>query len=517
MSYLKRLLEVVDIVNRNVTKLEDKLRYHRNNKKEVLAIFDAIATKNKKQRFKKDSDLVEFLKISDPTFRKYADELIELLNQMIAHFDYEKGQMTAISKANAECFRETMAMEFLTFRDSLYATFEMSTKILKKAKFFGFPLYACKAIKVQIQYFSLVQPSNADVKRLRKEYADYERYWIYENEIIFAAYEINRLGNKKKALDPQLAILTQNLIEKFGKLEETVNSIQFNSGFHHITIKYYQAIADHEKVLEHIELAKAYLKSLKFATNKALISHLYNEAATCVILKRYEQGENAIKQAVSLFNDSGDTRWFNTLMISTYLCLHTKKYKAGFENYKNAVEHERFLTLLTANQDIWHLIGAHFKLLELSKRLKLSFVDEAWFKNFDEQRFATNEFSFNDDKKGLNITAQITQILFLKFRVSKSAFEARAEPMRKYIERHIEEDDQIRSKITLETLTEIAKNFELHSEKLPDLLADLREKLSHHPIQLYAHYHELEMMPFDDLVEILVTNDEQDFEENAVQ
>lgn len=498
MNHLKSLIELVHIVNGNVTKVESKLRFHTNDNPQVMAIYQAMM--DKKRKFKFDKDLEAHLKMSPPTFRKYADQLVECLRQLLVFFEPEKTQMNAQQKAYFECIRDCMAMEFLNGKNADHEAYALACTILKKAKFYGWPKMAMRAIIIEMGYFSFIQISPPDTKRLNADLEKFRYFSLLEDEIRIVLNRINQLSARKKAIDPEIAIITKAAIEKYGNLTEPINSFQFNVGLHLLMMYYYQGIADHEKVLESIEIGKAYLAGLGYENINRMVTFLNNEAAVCLLLGQLERGERAISTALDLMKDPGATNWFNAQMVGAYLCLHAKKYKSAFEYYKTATTHDRFSTLFPSNQDIWRLIGAHLKVVELRGRMKLGFQDENWFKNFDETVFLSNEFTFNADKQGMNVTSMLVQMLLLRYQGQKDQFFARNESLRKYAERNLNGPEFIRSQMAVDAFSQIANfTFENEHQKILEIILGLRAGLAGLPVQVFEQNHELEMMPFDHL------------------
>jgi tetratricopeptide (TPR) repeat protein len=254
---------------------------------------------------------------------------------------------------------------------------------------------------------------------------------------------------------------------------------------------------DYESMLVCCQEAIRYFEAKKNSVSKEIISFFYRSMMTaCIPLKNFSEGEKHAKKSLSTVIE-GSLDWYRTLDQYYILSLHTKNYKKANDIFEKACKFYRFNHIPILNQEIWRVYSAYQEYLRHQ-----GLIEKTEIKPFRINKFMNDVPNYSKDKKGINISIIIIQVLFLIAQKKETQVINRVDSLRVYVHTHLRNDDSFRSNCFIKMLVKmIQANF--HKEGTIRKTKDLYEKLVASPlISSNGRNQYIEIIPYEHLWEM---------------
>ena len=194
--------------------------------------------------------------------------------------------------------------------------------------------------------------------------------------------------------------------------------------------------------------------------------------------------------------ETGSYNWFKFLETYLLLALHTHEYERAYKTYKQAREHKRFKSLTEEVKEYWRVLGAYLHYLVEMGEIPIAQNDPA-FSKFRIGRFLNQTPHFSKDKRGVNVSILIIQILFLIARGKYNATIDKMDAVEQYSRRHLFRDETLRAFYFIKALLVIPKNS-FHKEAVKRKAEKYLLKLNEYPLEEVGPSSTLtEIIPFE--------------------
>jgi hypothetical protein len=219
-------------------------------------------------------------------------------------------------------------------------------------------------------------------------------------------------------------------------------------------------------------------------------------------LGEFTQTTDFVKRGLALLQE-GSYNWFKFQETYLILALHTRQFSTAYEVFCQATGQARFKAQQEEIQEYWRVLEAYLYFLYALGELPEADNDER-FTKFRIGRFLNQIPIFSRDKRGVNVSILIIQILLL---VSQQRYHdtfAKIDAMEQYCRRHLFTKDTIRSFYFLKALLELPKNS-FHKAGVQRKAAKHLEKMKTHPLEEAGQTTFLtEIIPFEALWEYII-------------
>lgn len=490
---IKELTELVTLVERTLPNHEELLSFFSQQNREVLKLFHAVQA----NKFRTEGEAIEKAKVGERTkFRQIAKELLRCLEQMVLHIGFDKQTLDELNHWRTKGFQLMGIIKTLGPLACKNAGKKAAEELMKIGHQYARPEFVVEAAKTLMDYVSVAGDDLNEFEVYLDIYEEHTKWRLLEDKAQFFVDKIKIPFAKKKHLKREFFETAQQYIDELEPFVEVAISHNFHICFFNLKsyrflleAKYQESSYVHEKAI-------AFFKSRPYSCNGTLNIFYYLEIANCVYLGQYERGRCNLKNALESAS-SGSVNWFNTLELGFYLCMHEQDYTRAAELFNMAIKHKQFTVLRDTRRETWHILGAY---LYIMQKLTNTELPEGIVPKVKSSKFRNDIKDFSHDKMGMNIAILAAEVLLDFVEGKDDELWERISALEKYRERYLRNnEDTHRSQLFIKVLAILSKyNYDRDKflEKAEPYLAEMRQA----PLQLSNQAHELEIVPYEQLV-----------------
>lgn len=405
---------------------------------------------------------------------------------------------TERTKAYYNCSKKMIAARLIHDRGAGHLAYEMAEQayeIATKYEFTDIRLYIVKYLQRRISV-------TGDFQKFKKYFdlsEEISNLYFEENELEhyrnFIAYS-NNTNNKR-------SISKFNLFDKKYFIQKAYRNINEKSSID--LINYSSSIITNEllearKFNEYKIISSTLFELIEkkpFFSSIAYEGVLVNLLKVDLITKDYE---NAVKLEKNYFAkiNAGAFNWFVCYFVFILILLHCKKYAQANLNLNLVMNNKLFKAQPPIITEQFIIIQAYLYFIENLNTKTLSKSGE-----FRISKFLNQVPEYSKDKEGTNISILLIQILYFLKEDKYSKIIDRIESLKLYSYRHLRKDENFRSQCFFRMLNEMVKadfrikGTEFRTEKL-------YKKLVSVPIETFPNAAEREVIPYEDLWELIL-------------
>jgi hypothetical protein len=219
-----------------------------------------------------------------------------------------------------------------------------------------------------------------------------------------------------------------------------------------------------------------------------------NQMVACMHLGDYASGEANAQRCLGYLTE-GSNNWMIFLEYFFLLCMHTGNYTRAEEVYHQVTSHPRFGSLDSARAEKWRIFDAflHYMRQDASDSSSES-------RRFHLHKFLNEVPIYSKDKRGLNISILILQILYLLDRKDWNGIIGRTESLKVYASRHLKRDDTFRSNCFVKMMLTMEKK-DFDREETSRIAGKYFSKLQSSRFDYRGDLGSLEVIPYERLWE----------------
>jgi hypothetical protein len=398
------------------------------------------------------------------------------------------------------CQKYAAAVHILNSRGAKLAAIGLGERILKISD-----LYEFTDISLNLSLELMLHYSSVDGNRKKSYFHEqkiFEYTKIYNAEILAQTYYSKFIIGliRSRAANQEHHALAVKFSEELEDIILTSNSHKLNLITYIITAFRYELVSDYANVNLVCNRALEYFKSRKYNTpNSTLFTFLFRQIPSLILLNKMEEAIGVSEECLQYIN-SGYNNWFKTHELRFIIFMHSNNIKAAFETYQKAINHKNFSKQFPDTKEIWFIYEAYLYYFYLKNSITVP-VNER-LKKFRVNKFLNEVPNYSKDKRGMNISILILQVLFLLHQKKYGKIIDRAEALRTYTHRYLRKDATFRSNCFLKMLLQLpGANF--HRVAVERKTADLRKKLSSVGI-INNQSAEVEIIPYEVLWELVL-------------
>ena len=259
--------------------------------------------------------------------------------------------------------------------------------------------------------------------------------------------------------------------------------------------------AEYEEAIEICENAKEFLKNRPF--NSPTIEAIFsNDIIYCLeCLDKLIDAKKAIEKNIELYKvDSYN--WFSQSQVYYRILAKLDYYDLLLKLTSEVIGRKR-LSAYKIHHQSWLIKEAYVHFL-----IRMNKIDEEVQKKYPLRPFRLNRFLnevplFSKDKRGMNIPILIVQVLFLIEQGKTDQVIDRLDALNQYSYRYLRNDETYRSNCFIKMLQKIpgAAFHPLRTQKHTEIL---RRKLSSKKMTITDQSHEVEIIPYEALWEMVI-------------
>ena len=387
--------------------------------------------------------------------------------------------------------RQQAILKILSGRGKSLAAFDLALSLCELAKKYDLsePVIAsCLFLK---RYYLTMVPDPKKYNYYKKLYEDFmlnlEAERLAEDFFIEIVSPFIEDRSTKTWLKPTI----EEYIHRLKPYDDKVNTVFFIHYSGLLNIWLWTVTNDYEQCLLVCDKYIGRLTEKNFRYDGALLSIIQRKAICCIMLKRYEQGLDAIEQMNKLLQPHTHN-WYNNGILQIQFFIHTQDYKQALKKCIELVQSSSFDYQITTIKEELKIYEAYIQWLVAYGKIQVTKIEQEDIGKFRMTRIVNELPTFSKDKKGMNIPILMLQVLWLLAEKRYDDFLNRLEALSKYKTRYLKEDENLRTNLMIKLLHQIPENG-YDKRKISQKTAKTLEYL----INTQSSSHEIEVFPYD--------------------
>ncbi len=495
---MRDLSEIVGLINKTKLKSNEIMKsvIEPGSKMEIL--FNALLDKTVESD---EAAKLLFAEAESVNITSLKNKLKERLLDAIFLLDFKDSNFSSRQKAFFECYKKWSAAMTLLIRNAKITGIDQLERLLRHAKHFEFVELTLDILRVLRLQYSTVDGDIEKYEAIKKQYYEYEQIWLMESKAEFYYSELmaqytNSRSTKTEVMDQAKAYYSE--LEGFMKECPSFKLHLFGRMVH---LLIYNSVNDYVNTARLCEDAIAFFDKKEYDSGLPLQVFYYNLVVCYLQLGEFEKGQQVINRCEYYFEE-GSFNWFKLQELFFSLAIKTGHYEEAYHLYEKVTNYPHFKDKQTQIVEMWSIFQAYiFYLIKVGKIPEGVLSEKS--KRFKMGKFINDISLFAKDKRGMNISILVIQVLYaIADRDYKGSVD-RIDGIDKYCGRYLKENDTFRSKCFIKMLMQIpVANF--HREATVRKAEKHLKMLQSQDIGAATQSHEIEIVPYEALWEMAI-------------
>ncbi len=492
---MRDLVELVGILNK--TKLKSsgafKLIIEPGSKMEQL--FDALADK----KVQSDDDGKALL---DAMGDDGAKQLPSLKNKLkdrlldaIFLLDFKEANFSNRQKAFFECYKKWSAGMTLLIRNAKITGIDLLERLQRHAMHFEFTELTLDILRVLKLQYSTVDGDIKKYEATKVQYRVYEKIWIMESRAEEYYSELMIQYTNSKATKVEQTELAERYYAELAPFMQECASFKLHLFGRLIQMLIYNTVNDYINTARLCEEAIVFFDKKEYDSGLPLQVFYYNLITCYLQLGEFEKGQAVISRCEYYFEE-GSFNWFKLQELFFLLSMHTGHYNDAYRLFEKVTNYPRFEEKAVQIVEMWKIFQAYLYYLIKIGRIPAEEVQQSG--KFKISKFLNEIPMFSKDKRGMNISILIIQILYSIAERNYEQSIERIEGIEKYCSRYLKDSDTFRSNCFIKMLLQIPQ-ASFHREAVNRKTERYAKNLYSVPLEAANQTHEVEIIPFETL------------------
>ena len=492
---MRNLIELVNIIDPNkVQKLEIlKNPYQSDNKYSTFyrGIKDGI--------IKNDKDAVDYIYNNSKDLTKYKrlkHRFKEKLLNSVFFVNSNEAKYTDVQKAYYKCYKNLATINILLGKGAKRSAIAISEQTLRMAIKFEFTELVCViSRKLRTEYATFLGDKKK-FKQINELFKEYNFYLEAEamSEEFYNSLAIDMIGSRENK--KELAIHARQYSQQLVHYLPSVKTYKFQFTYYLIKLLEFEINNNLENVVAICTEAYLALNSKLFSLKVQIFPFVFKAFYSYLQLCNYNAAKEMIEPCLNVL-DYGSVNWFKFNEVYFVYLMRTEQVEQAEALLETILSHNRFNSQGEDTKEIWRIYEAYCHLM--SSGSKNEQHKESIFRI---GKFINDVPGFSKDKKGLNITILIVQILLLLKQKKYNQILDKMNGLERYSSRYLKKNNIYRCNCFVKMLLQLERsNF--NSIALRRHADKYFKKLTEVPIQKSDQALELEIVPYENLWEMI--------------
>ncbi len=396
-----------------------------------------------------------------PKYRKLKSRVKEHLVRSLFSLQIQSPRNSTVVVSFYNCITNATCARILVLLGARNMGVALAHKTLLKAQeahLFDIVLQCAKLLR---SHYSLVglekqflQYNDIVMAMIRIQEAELESERLLEHLMVKYARSTSKKGEFEGLAASSLTLLGQ-IKEQYPTYTVMMNYFRVKSLYYQIARDFYATISACEEAEEY------YQKYPQFATKQRLAELALVKMVAFLHLRDYARGSQNAQRCLELYTP-GSNNWLAFMEYYFLLALHSHNFKEAVGIFRDVSMHPRFQIIPEFKQEIWRVNEGYLNyIFESGWEETLSDEVDMLRKRFNVHKFLNEVPVFSKDKRGMNVSILILQILFLLERGQLDAIASRTDALRVYSSRYLRRDENYRSELFIRMLlTMESKSFD---------------------------------------------------------
>ena len=280
-----------------------------------------------------------------------------------------------------------------------------------------------------------------------------------------------------------------------------IKSFNFNYNKYRILAAYYEFTKNYNLLLELSEDAIKDFSSPEFKSEAVLsninIRRLWSLIQSGQFVSAYSLGGKLLSKA-----QVGSNAWYRVAHYTLKAYIYNGDYSQSIDLLKQIIENPKYNKSSEYYKELFNTSLGYLYLLTDSGLIKDSLNLKEKIPEFKLGRYLNAVPVFSKDKRGINVSILLMHIAFLLLRKDHDAIIDRVDSLNQYVYRYLRRDDSFRSNCIIKMVIQITR-ADFNKIRAERYTKELRKQLSEVPLIGSGENIEIEVIPFEELWEIM--------------
>ncbi len=492
------LIELVGLLQKSKAQSSELLRTTLEPGSKEERLFELIS----EGRVRSDEEAAEALygkAEPSPSYQKVKQRLKERLLRHVLWLEAKDGPGDDRQAAYQDCNQKWAAAQVLLANNAKLNGIDVLEKLLRRTLRFEFTELSLAILRTLRMHYATVLGDQKKFEQANREYLQLAQLWERENraEELYSLLTISHVHDKSSKAG--LSQLAEAYYEEIKPWLQESDAFKLHLLGRLIQMMIYISVNDYQRTAELCEDALAFFEQKPYESGLPFQVFSYQLAVCYIQLRAFEKGQELLEKHHGIFPE-GSFNWFKFKELFFLLAMHTGRYTEGAKVCAEALRHPKLNVQPAHITEIWHIYNGYCHLLGRVGELTEA---EDRMPKFKWQKFVNDIPLFSRDKRGMNIPILILHIMFLLAERNYEALINRIDAIEKYCSRYLKQNDTFRSNVFIKMLLQIPL-ASFHKEAVQRKTDKLLTMLKSAPIEIANQSHEIEIIPYEKLWDILI-------------
>ena len=425
------------------------------------------------------------------------NKLKERLLEVLFLLDFREPGFTDRQQAHFECNKRWSTAMTLLSKQVKEAGLEQLELLLRHTQHYEFTDLSVNALYHLRLHYGTIAGDPKKYAYYRDLYKEYQSIWMMENEAEELYTQLISRFVASRAPQEDLQTQATRYFKQIEPYLESCSSFRLQLSGRLLQLMVYSSQNDYKAMADLCEEAIQFFRAKPYESNLPLQAFYYQLVVSCVQLRDFGRGQHIIREYSDVYEE-GSFNWFKIQELYLLLALHTQHYEDAYDTCMQTLANAGLSKQPAQILEMWKIYEAYMHFLVRVRR-----VDRMPDKKFRLGKFLNETPVFSKDKRGMNIPILMVQMLF---DIAEKRYDTcidRVEAVEKYTTRYLKKDQNFRSNCFIKALVQIPEAA-FHRAGAARKAERFLKQLNNVPIELADQAHEIEIIPYDDLWEMIL-------------
>lgn len=498
---MRDLVELVGLLDKTKLKGSGVLKWIIEPDSKMEQLYIAIAEK-KIQTDEDAGNLFSEGSSNGTSLSSVKSKLKERLLDSFFLLQFKEANFTSRQKAFFECYKKWSTVMTLLSRNAKVIGIDQLERLLRHTTHFEFTELTLDILRVLRLQYSIVDGDIKKYETVKVQCEEYEGIWMMENKA--EKYYSELMVQFTNSKSTQLEVVEQARVyyEELKPFMEKCSSFKLHMFGRLVEMMIYNGENDYVNTARLCEDAIRFFDQKEYDSGLPLQVFYYNLIVCYLQLREFEKGQAVINRCGYYFEE-GSFNWFKLQELFFLLSMHSGHYEEAYWLYEKVVNYPRFEDKAVQITEMWRIYQAYLFFLIKIGKIPAGIVSGKISK-FKITRFLNEIPLFSKDKRGMNISILIIQILHSLADKNYDQTADRIDGIEKYCSRYLRENDTYRSNCFIKMLLQIPL-ASFHREAVARKTDRYTKMLLSTPLEAARQAHEIEIIPYEVLWDITVS------------
>ncbi|GLR19755.1 hypothetical protein [Portibacter lacus] len=456
--------------------------------------------------FKTEEQAAESLGYSGPTDKNYNNLKSDLFNRMVNSvffIDQSSSLYSDSLTAAKNAFKNYSAIRLLIGSRKRDIAIDLAHKTIKVSKKYGFTDLNYLLASILTDHYAAIAFDKSKYNKYKKFKNYYLKAMIAENDIreLKAIFDMELSKSGTGLNEKKLHEHAEN-INTIRKTQKEIHTYRYNLFAYLYQINFFLETRKYTELITLADEALHFFKKQGINSMDAEFMIKIRAGLAYFMLKDYKSAENYFIM-LNKISRPNTTNWYSTYNYLSSLYINTERYLDTYDILTIVFNSPNFEKAHPIIVQLFKIKEAYFHfLIELGK-IDPSKSKEKPLRKFRLGRFLNETPIFSKDKRGVNISILIIQMILLVQNKKYGEIIDKLDALNMYSHRYLRSDNTFRSNCFIKMLAKLP-DADYHPIRWERYVKKYRQRLEEHPFELSYHNIDLEVIPFETLYDLVI-------------